>query len=100
MDIAVTDTAATVTESDLDSLLETLEILSDRSAVADVREAELQMVQGQLQMAQGRIVIEEPVPPAVSDRRPRATSDTPSSCPPGPSARWNGEVGGHDRRRA
>jgi prevent-host-death family protein len=52
---------------DLDSLLETLEIPSDRTAVADVREAELQMMQGQ-------IVTEEQVRAAVSDRRPRATS--------------------------
>jgi hypothetical protein len=43
-------------------LLETLEILSDRSAVADIREAEQQM-------AQGLIFSEEQVRAAVTNRR-------------------------------
>ena len=47
---------------DLESLLETLEILSDRSAVADIREAEQQM-------AQGQIFSEEQVRAAVTNRR-------------------------------
>ena len=47
---------------DFDSLLETLEILSDRSAVADIREAEQQM-------AQGQIFSEEQVRAAVTNRR-------------------------------
>jgi hypothetical protein len=47
---------------DFDSLLETLEILSDRSAVADIREAEQQM-------AQGLIFSQEQVRAAVTNRR-------------------------------
>src|SRR3954449_6399461 len=49
---------------DFDSLLETLEILSDRSAVADIREAEQQM-------AQGQTFSEEEVRAAVTSRRLR-----------------------------
>jgi prevent-host-death family protein len=72
-DVAGTHERVTVTKNgspvavilaveDFDSLLETLEILSDRSAVADIREAEQQM-------AQGQIFSEEQVRAAVTNRR-------------------------------
>ncbi len=48
---------------DYESLMETLEILSDRQAVADIREAEQQM-------AQGQAYSEEQVRAALADRRP------------------------------
>ena len=72
-DVAGTHERVTVTKNgspvavilaveDYESLLETLEILSDRSAVAEVREAEQQM-------AQGQAFSEEQVRAALSDRR-------------------------------
>jgi antitoxin YefM len=72
-DVASTHERVTVTKNgspvavilaveDFDSLLETLEIVSDRSAVADIREAEQQM-------AQGQIFSEEQVRAAVATRR-------------------------------
>jgi len=72
-DVAATHERVTVTKNgspvavilaveDYESLLETLEILSDRSAVPDIREAEQQMAQG---LAFG----EEQVRAALSDRR-------------------------------
>ena len=45
-----------------ESLIETLEILSDRSAVAEIREAEQQM-------ADGEVFGEEQVRAALADRR-------------------------------
>jgi antitoxin YefM len=74
-DVAGTHERVTVTKNgspvavilaveDFDSLLETLEILSDRSAVADIREAEQQM-------AQGQTFSEEQVRAAVTSRRLR-----------------------------
>jgi antitoxin YefM len=48
---------------DYESLMETLEILSDRSAVAEIREAERQM-------ADGEAFGEEQVRAALADRRP------------------------------
>jgi prevent-host-death family protein len=71
-DVAGTHERVTVTKNgspvavilaveDFDSLLETLEILSDRSAVADIREAEQQM-------AQGQVFSEEQVRAAVTNR--------------------------------
>ena len=47
---------------DFESLMETLEILSDRSAVAEIREAEQHM-------ADGEAVGEEEVRAALADRR-------------------------------
>jgi prevent-host-death family protein len=47
---------------DYESLMETLEILSDRSAVAEIREAEQQM-------ADGETFSEEQVRAALADRR-------------------------------
>lgn len=47
---------------DYESLMETLEILSDRQAVADIREAERQM-------AQGRAYSEEQVRATLANRR-------------------------------
>ena len=47
---------------DYESLMETLEILSDRSAVAEIREAEQQM-------AAGETFSEEQVRAALADRR-------------------------------
>ena len=47
---------------DYESLMETLEILSDRQAVADIREAEQQMAQGQVHG-------EEQVRAALAERR-------------------------------
>jgi antitoxin YefM len=48
---------------DYESLMETLEILSDRQAVADIRAAEQQMTQGQ-------VYSEEQVRAALGDRHP------------------------------
>jgi antitoxin YefM len=48
---------------DYESLMETLEILSDRQAVADIRKA------GQ-QMAQGQVYGEEQVQAALAERHP------------------------------
>src|SRR4051812_38510592 len=57
-----TPVAVILAVEDFDSLLETLEVLSDRSAVADIREAEQQM-------AQGQVFSEEQVRTAVTNRR-------------------------------
>jgi antitoxin YefM len=73
-DVAGTHERVTVTKNgspvavilavqDYESLMETLEILSDRSAVTGIREAEHQM-------AQGQVFNEEQVRAALSDRRP------------------------------
>jgi antitoxin YefM len=43
-----TPVAVILAVEDYESLMETLEILSDRQAVADIREAEQQMAQGQV----------------------------------------------------
>jgi antitoxin YefM len=48
---------------DYESMMETLEILSDRQAVAEVREAEQQM-------AQGEVYSEDQVRAALAGRRP------------------------------
>ena len=48
---------------DYESLMETLELLSDRHAVADIREAEQQM-------AQGQVYGEEQVRAGLAERRP------------------------------
>jgi antitoxin YefM len=48
---------------DYESLMETLEIFSDRQAVGDIREAEQQM-------AQGQVYGEEQVRAALAERRP------------------------------
>jgi prevent-host-death family protein len=48
---------------DYESMMEALEILSDRQAVADVREAEQQM-------AQGEVYSEDQVRAALAGRRP------------------------------
>ena len=72
-DVASTHERVTVTRNgspvavilaaeDYESLMETMEILSDRQAVADIREAEQQMAQGQ---SYG----EEQVRAALADRR-------------------------------
>jgi antitoxin YefM len=72
-DVAGTHERVTVTKNgrpvavilaveDYESLMETLEILSDRPAVADIREAERQMEQGQ-------VFREEQVRAALADRR-------------------------------
>lgn len=72
-DVAGTHERVTVTKNgspvavilaveDYDSLMETLEILSDRQAVAEIREAEQQM-------AQGETFSEEQVRAALADRR-------------------------------
>jgi prevent-host-death family protein len=73
-DVAGTHERVTVTKNgspvavilaveDYESLMETLEILSDRHAVADIHEAERQMAQGQ---GHG----EEEVRAALAERRP------------------------------
>ena len=73
-DVAGTHERVTVTKNgspvavilaveDYESMMETLEILSDRQAVADVREAEQQM-------AQGEVYGEDQVRAALAGRRP------------------------------
>jgi antitoxin YefM len=73
-DVAGTHERVTVTKNgspvavilaveDYESMMETLEILSDRQAVADVREAEQQM-------AQGQVYSEDQVRAALAGRRP------------------------------
>ncbi len=73
-DVADTHERVTVTKNgspvavilaveDYESMMETLEILSDRQAVADVREAEQQM-------AQGEVYSEDQVRAALAGRRP------------------------------
>jgi antitoxin YefM len=73
-DVAGTHERVTVTKNgspvavilaveDYESLMETLEILSDRPAVADIHEAEQQM-------AQGQVYGEEQVREALAERRP------------------------------
>jgi antitoxin YefM len=73
-DVAGTHERVTVTKNgspvavilaveDYESMMETLEILSDRQAVADVREAEQQM-------AQGEVYSEDQVRAALAGRRP------------------------------
>jgi antitoxin YefM len=73
-DVAGTHERVTVTKNgspvavilaveDYESMMETLEILSDRQAVAEVREAEQQM-------AQGEVYSEDQVRAALAGRRP------------------------------
>jgi len=73
-DVAGTHERVTVTKNgrpvavilaveDYESLMETLEILTDRQAVADIREAEQQM-------AKGEVYSEEQVRAALAARRP------------------------------
>ncbi len=73
-DVAGTHERVTVTKNgspvavilaveDYESLMETLEILSDRQAVGDIREAAQQM-------AQGQVFGEEQVRAALAQRRP------------------------------
>src|SRR5688500_20411885 len=72
--------AAILAVEDYASPKEPLEILSDRSAVTDIREAERQM-------AQSEILSEEEGRGALAERRARVLPDTRSSTPPAPSAR-------------